>query len=39
MLCVRLHYLPQEEATPALELITEISKMLTSLRKRILGIK
>lgn len=34
-LAVRLGYLSQEEAGPALGLITEISKMLTVLRRRL----
>ncbi len=36
MLAVRLNYLTDREAKPALELVGEISKMLTSLRSRIL---
>ncbi|MDF1514117.1 MAG: four helix bundle protein [Anaerolineae bacterium] len=35
MLAVRLDYLSQPQAAPALALITEISKMLTVLRKRL----
>jgi four helix bundle protein len=35
MLSVRLGYLTRESASPALSLITEISKMLTSLRARL----
>jgi four helix bundle protein len=37
MLAVRLKYLSHEETTPALGLITEISKMLTALRSRLLA--
>ena len=37
MLAVRLRYLDENEAKPALSLITEISKMLTSLRNKLLG--
>jgi four helix bundle protein len=36
MLAIRLAYLTKEEAEPSLSLITEISKMLTALRKRLL---
>jgi len=36
MLAVRLRYLSQEETTAALNLITEISKMLTALRNRLM---
>lgn len=36
MLAVRLVYLTKDEAEPSLSLITEISKMLTALRKRVL---
>ncbi len=36
MPAIRLRYLSQEEATPVLVLITEISKMLTALRSRLL---
>lgn len=36
MLAVRLKYLSTEEAKPALNLITEVSKMLTVLRGRLL---
>ncbi|MEA5569169.1 four helix bundle protein [Anabaena sp. UHCC 0399] len=36
MLAVRLNYLTPDQANPTLCLITEISKMLTSLRYRIL---
>lgn len=36
MLAVRLKYLSQEQATLTLDLITEISKMLTALRNRLL---
>ena len=36
MLAVRLNYLRQEEASPTFELIIEISKMLTSLRNKLL---
>ena len=36
MLAVRLVYLTNDEAEPSLNLITEISKMLTTLRKRLL---
>lgn len=35
MLAVRLGYLTEEQATPTLSLITEISKMLTTLRIRL----
>jgi len=35
MLAVRLGYLTRESASPALGLVTEISKMLTSLRARL----
>ena len=37
VLAVRLKYLTQEQARPALSVITEISKMLTSLRSRLLA--
>ncbi|MBD2664063.1 hypothetical protein B6N60_03678 [Richelia sinica FACHB-800] len=37
MLAVRLNNLTPEQANPTLSLITEISKMLTSLRYRILN--
>jgi hypothetical protein len=36
MLALRLGYLNSEESQPALELITEASKMLTTLRSRLL---
>jgi len=36
MLAVRLKFLEQEEAAPALSLVVEISKMLTALRSRLL---
>lgn len=36
MLAVRLNYLRQDDVTPTFELITEISKMLTSLRSKLL---
>ena len=36
VLAIRLEYLNQEQATPALALITEIEKMLSVLRKRLL---
>jgi four helix bundle protein len=36
MLAVRLKYLSPAEAEPVLALITDISKMLTSLRRRLL---
>jgi four helix bundle protein len=36
MLSIRLNYITELEAHPALELITEISKMLTTLRSRLL---
>jgi len=39
MLAVRLGYLSQIDADPALALITEISKMLTKLRSRLLQAK
>jgi four helix bundle protein len=35
MLAVRLGYVPQSEAQPVLSLITEISKMLTSLHAKL----
>jgi four helix bundle protein len=35
MLAVRLKYLGQEETATAFALLTEISKMLTSLRSRL----
>jgi four helix bundle protein len=38
-LAVRLGYLPSAEARPALNLVTEISKMLTKLRSRLLEAK
>jgi four helix bundle protein len=37
MLAVRLGYLNNAAAAPTLELITEISKMLTVLRSKLLG--
>lgn len=36
-LAVRLGYIKETEAAPAMELITEISKMLTSLRSKLIG--
>ena len=36
MLAVRLGYLTRETASPALGLVTEVSKMLTSLRARLI---
>ncbi|MFO0210887.1 MAG: four helix bundle protein [Pseudanabaena sp.] len=36
MLAVRLDYLTPQEVNPTLNLIVEISKMLTALRKRLL---
>ncbi|EAW34717.1 four helix bundle protein [Lyngbya sp. PCC 8106] len=39
MLAVRLNYLSENQAHPTLYLITEISKMLTTLRNRILQSK
>ncbi len=36
MLSVRLKYLRQDEAEPTLHLVTEISKMLTALRSRLI---
>ena len=36
MLAVRLNYISQIQANPTLSIITEISKMLTTLRNRIL---
>jgi four helix bundle protein len=36
MLAVRLRFLEQEEAAPALSLVVEISKMLTALHSRLL---
>jgi four helix bundle protein len=38
LLAIRLKYLSEEEARPVLALITDISKMLTSLRSRLLAI-
>ncbi len=35
MLSVRLGYLDQDAAAPALHLVTEVSKMLTTLRNRL----
>ena len=35
MLAVRLEYVTHERAAPALELVTEISKMVTALRARL----
>ena len=35
MLAIRLRYVSQDEAQPVLDLITEISKMLTVLRSRL----
>ena len=35
MLAIRLKYLSQEQAQPTLDLLTEVSKMLTSLRSRL----
>ena len=37
MLAVRLNYVSDDQAAPVLSLITEISKMLTALRSRLLG--
>jgi len=37
MLAVRLQYVTEKEAEPAFQLITEISKMLTSLRSKLQG--
>ena len=37
MLAVRLGYLASDEAQPVLNLIVEISKMLTTMRKRLLS--
>ena len=37
MLAVRLKYITPTQAQPTLELITEISKMLTTLRNRLLS--
>jgi four helix bundle protein len=37
LLSVRLRYVTQAEAQPSLDLIVEISKMLTALRKRLLA--
>lgn len=37
MLSLRLGYLDQAKAAPTLSLITELSKMLTVLRKRLLN--
>jgi len=36
MLAIRLGYITEEAAEPALDLIVEISKMLTTMRKRLL---
>lgn len=36
MLAMRLRYVSQDDAGPVLALITEISKMLTALRGRLL---
>ncbi|MET0397491.1 MAG: four helix bundle protein [Longimicrobiaceae bacterium] len=36
LLAVRLGYLPEEKCAPTLDLITEVSKMLTTLRSRLL---
>jgi four helix bundle protein len=36
MLAVRLGYVGKEDAGPTLELITEVSKMLTAIRRRLL---
>jgi four helix bundle protein len=36
MLAIRLEYVKPEQAQPALDLITEISKMLTSLRDKLI---
>jgi four helix bundle protein len=35
MLAIRLGYLPEEAAAETLDLITEVSKMLTRLRARL----
>ena len=37
MIAIRLGYLQNVAASPALELITEISKMLTVLRRKLLS--
>jgi four helix bundle protein len=37
MLALRLKYLSEDESQPTLRLITDISKMLTSLRARLLA--
>ena len=37
MLAIRLKYLTNNQAQPALDLITEISKMLTTLRHRLIN--
>lgn len=37
MLALRLNYLTEDQSRPALTLVTEISKMLTSLRSRLLA--
>jgi four helix bundle protein len=37
MLAIRLEYLADTQAQPALNLITEISKMLTTLRRRLIN--
>ncbi len=34
-LAIRLGYITQEQATPALGLVTEVSKMLTAIRRRL----
>jgi four helix bundle protein len=37
MLAVRLGYVKDEQASPSLSLITEISKMLTAIRGKLLN--
>ncbi len=37
MLALRLHYMPEEKAQPVFALVTDISKMLTSLRRSLLA--
>jgi four helix bundle protein len=39
MLTVRLNYIPQSQANSTLFLITEISKMLTTLRNRLINVQ
>jgi four helix bundle protein len=37
MLALRLNYVSEQDVKPSMALITEISKMLTSLRRRLLA--